>query len=247
MATKRKRNDLTLRQKYDIVKMLDQKFSQKEISIKYECSQPVVSKISKTREEIRTQFESSVNPDRKRQRTGKDEDVENALSQWFTNARSRDIPLSGAVLTEKAKDLAKHLNKDEFQPSSGWLSRWKGRNSIVYKKMHGEMKDADIPAADSWREEILPNLLEEYSPDNIYNADETGIYYRALPDGSLTFKADSARGSKKVKERITAMVACNMSGTDKRRLFVIGKSKKPRCFRGKTLPVIYDANIRIRG
>jgi len=32
------------------------------------------------------------------------------------------------------------------------------------------------------------------------------------------------------KERITFMVAANMSGSDKRKLFVIGKSKKPRCF-----------------
>lgn len=45
MAIRRKRNDLTLQQKYEIVKILDQKFWQKEISIKFECSQPTVSKI----------------------------------------------------------------------------------------------------------------------------------------------------------------------------------------------------------
>jgi hypothetical protein len=34
------------------------------------------------------------------------------------------------------------------------------------------------------------------------------------------------------------MLACNMTGTDKRRPLIIGKSKNPRCFRGvKTLPV----------
>ena len=86
-------------------------------------------------------------------------------------------------------------------------------------------------------------LMETYEPSDIYNADETGIYYRALPDGSLTFTTDKLSGTKKIKERLTALVATNMDGTDKRPLLVIGKSKQPRCFRGLTsLPLSYTSN-----
>ena len=67
-------------------------------------------------------------------------------------------------------------------------------------------------------------LLEKYEPCNVYNADETGIYYRALPDGTLTFSTDALSGSKKAKERITALVAVNMDGTDKRPLFILVKA-----------------------
>ena len=50
-------------------------------------------------------------------------------------------------------------------------------------------------------------------------------------------------GGKKAKDRITVMVACNMTGTDRRRLLVIGKSRNPRCFRGvENLPVTYRNN-----
>lgn len=40
-----------------------------------------------------------------------------------------------------------------------------------------------------------------------------------------------------------ALVTANMSGSDKRQLLVIGKSKDPRCFHGKkSLPVKYESN-----
>ena len=63
---------------------------------------------------------------------------------------------------------------------------------------------------------------DQYDPANVYNADETGLYFGALPDGTLTFKSDDSGGSKKSKERVTALVTCNMTSSDKfSLLFVI--------------------------
>ncbi|XP_070573830.1 tigger transposable element-derived protein 6-like [Ptychodera flava] len=42
-----------------------------------------------------------------------------------------------------------------------------------------------------------------YSPENIFNADETGVFYRALPDRTLATKADECKGGKVSKERLT--------------------------------------------
>jgi hypothetical protein len=67
----------------------------------------------------------------------------------------------------------------------------------------------------------------------IYNADETGIYYRALPERTLACnKEKDVYGFIPNKERITAMVAANASGTHRIPLMVIGKSKVPHCFKG---------------
>lgn len=50
-------------------------------------------------------------------------------------------------------------------------------------------------------------------------------------------------GGKLSKERITAFVTANMSGTEKRKIMVIGKSKNPWCFKNiKRLPVTYKAS-----
>ncbi|CAH2245025.1 jg17422 [Pararge aegeria aegeria] len=47
------------------------------------------------------------------------------------------------------------------------------------------------------------------------------------------------------KTRITIMVAANMTGSCKRKLLVIGKSKKPRCFKNiRSLPVTYENNVK---
>lgn len=47
-----------------------------------------------------------------------------------------------------------------------------------------------------------------------------------MPSSSLIINA--RRGIKKYKDRITILLCVNMSGTDKRKPFIIGKSKNPR-------------------
>ena len=79
--------------------------------------------------------------------------------------------------------------------------------------------------------EVMPELLQHYPPRDMYNADKKGFYFRAVPDGTLSFSTDRLSGRKKAKERVTVLVCANMDGSDKRPLLVIGKSKMPRCFR----------------
>ncbi|XP_067686985.1 tigger transposable element-derived protein 6-like [Haliotis asinina] len=77
----------------------------------------------------------------------------------------------------------------------------------------------------------------------IFNADETGLFYKLVPQRTLHLKGDKCHGGKKSKERITVLTAANMSGTEKLKLLVIGKSEKPRCFKNvRSLPVDYRSN-----
>ena len=99
--------------------------------------------------------------------------------------------------------------------------------------------------AEKWMSIVFPQLLREYKPNDIYNADETRLYYRATPDGSLCYAYQQLSGSMKAMDRVTILCCANMSGNDKVKLLVIGKSKKPRCFKGidvDTLPVSYRVN-----
>ncbi|KAI8503724.1 hypothetical protein Bbelb_186950 [Branchiostoma belcheri] len=57
--------------------------------------------------------------------------------------------------------------------------------------------------------------LGSYEPENIYNCDETGLFYRALPNGTLAVKSKEVAGTKKAMDRISLLFACNMVGTDK--------------------------------
>ena len=185
MATKRKRTDLSLEQKYQIIQLLDNKVSQSEVARRYGISQPTVSGIAKKREDITRQYESNANPTRKRERTGKAADIEAALAEWFNEARQHGTPLAGSILCEEAEDLAKQLGVTDFHASNGWFCRWKERHDIVFIRMQGEKKDAVQPAADHWVTNVLPSLHEAYTDKDIYSADETAFYYRALPKRSL--------------------------------------------------------------
>jgi len=77
---------------------------------------------------------------------------------------------------------------------------------------------------------ILPNLLKDYHSDEIFNADETALYYKAVPDRTYQYKNKQSNDIKVFKERLSILLCCTMSGTEKLRRIVIGQYKNPRCF-----------------
>lgn len=81
--------------------------------------------------------------------------------------------------------------------------------------MSGESKSVEdgTDAMRSWASS-LQTILAEYRPSNIFNADETGLFFRLLPDKTLEFKAVDCHGGKNNKERVTVTVCANMSGTE---------------------------------
>lgn len=69
------------------------------------------------------------------------------------------------------------------------------------------------------------------------------LFYKLLPDKTLTFKEEPCHGGKHCKDRVTVLVGANADGSEKLPLLVIGKSKKLRCFKNvRSLPVQYDAS-----
>lgn len=88
-------------------------------------------------------------------------------------------------------------------------------------------------------------MLHGYEPVNIFNADETCMFFKCFPYKTLTFKNDECHYGKHSKERLTILLATNMSGTEKLPPLAIGKSKKPRYFsRYKSLPLQYEVNTK---
>ena len=92
-----------------------------------------------------------------------------------------------------------------------------------------------------WNETTLPTLLSKYDLKDIFNADEFGLFYQCLPNKTYHFKGQKCSGGKNSKVRLTGMAAGNAIG-EKLLMFVIGKSKTPRCFKHiKNLPCKYKS------
>lgn len=148
--------------------------------------------------------------------------------------------MSSSVLLSKAKEFAVGLEKD-FEPDPNWLYRWKNRQNIKVGKIHGEAMDSNIENAELYISNILPDLIKDYSPENVFNADETALYYKALPTKTYYRPDIQPSGFKSQKVRFTILFLCNALGTFKR-AYVIGKAKNPRCFKNTNLPLKYFSN-----
>jgi hypothetical protein len=110
------------------------------------------------------------------------------------------------------------------------------------KVVCGEAGSVSKETTDKWKQSELQEILKQFEPKNIYNADETGLFYKCVPNRTLAEKGDACSGYKIPKERISILFAANMDG-DKLPLLAIGKFEKPRCFKNvKTLPTEYKFN-----
>jgi len=115
----------------------------------------------------------------------------------------------------------------------------------VFRNICGEGKSVNEQDVNAWQQSLLPQILQTYQAKDIFNADETGLFYQMLPNKSFHFKNKECIGVKNGKNRLTVMVAANMDGSQKLPLFIIGHAKNPRCFKNvKSLPVEYTANKR---
>ncbi len=176
-----------------------------------------------------------------RQRVGKYEDVENCLHDWLLEMRRNNVPLNGPILCEKAISFNQMLNQNNnFSPNSGWLHLWKKRFGIGKHVVSGECNQVDDQVVSNWINRDLPILVADYSPDCLYNCDETGLFWKMLPEATLDVKGKKCSGGKQQKDRLTILFCCNSDGSDKIEPLVVGKYAKPRCFKdAKHVPVNY--------
>ena len=102
--------------------------------------------------------------------------------------------------------------------SNGWLAGFQHRESIHSRVHHG--KDGSTP--ESATTDMIPirQALQLYSPRDIFNCDETGLYWKRIPDRSLATR--SLPGRKKEKARISALFCCNVDGSEKLKPWFIG-------------------------
>lgn len=210
-----------------------------ELCKKYGCSLTTLNRILRNEFYIKSKS-SQCKLSSKRERHGIHIEVERALQIWFEQMQSSGAVISTNMLMEKAQQLAQQMNC-YFTPSTGWLWRWQQRQGIKLRKIHGEQKSADSKAAADFLNFVVPNMLSEYEEADIFNADESALFFKALPGKSLCKQGYRNTGFKSSKERLTLLFICNATGEYKK-VVVIGKAKNPRCFKNKVLPLKYYSN-----
>ena len=231
MASNRKA--LTLKEKVGVLDYVKKNPSagSRKISGVFGCGKTQIQSILNNKQSIMDEYEANGQESRKRHRVGDYQDVNDAVYKWYCLARERNIPITGPLLKEEALLIAKKLSpSSSFKASNGWLESFKKRHNIKHMTVSGECGDVPEETVTGWFERVAV-LLTGYKPEDVWNTDETGCFYRALPDKTLSDKKKKCRGGKKAKERLTISFFVNAAG-EKEPPIIIGKSATPRCFKG---------------
>lgn len=232
---KSSRVHLSLKDKIEIINVsAREKSSVRELATRFKIGKTQVSDILKKKNELLDKWShhGNIHTQKSFPKTiGLD--IDNLTYEWFCRARAAKIPMSGPLIREKALEVAKSLGATDFKASVGWLDKFKLRHSISWKSVSGEGGSVDDDVVTEWTGK-LKDLCADYDPKNIFNCDETGLFFKALPDKTMSLKNEKCHGGKISKERLTVLLCTNMVGEFEQPL-VIGKSQKPRCFKGVNL------------
>ena len=112
--------------------------------------------------------------------------IEKALGLWVENANANNLPVSEMMIKEKAFFFAQEFDipHENISFSNGWIEKFKRRNNIHCYRLHGEANSAPLETLSEERNK-LQTILQDYTLDNIFNADETGLFFRMAPNQTL--------------------------------------------------------------
>ena len=227
-----KRKYFSLEEKVKIITYAEEnpQLGSRKLAAEFGCGRTCIQTLMKQKEVIMTDWKCSENSSLKKK--GKSEeyqDINNAIWRWFCMAREALIPVSGPMIQEEALQIALKLNVAEFTASNGWLEKWKNRHNVKQFSVAGEDGQVNAETLESWAER-LPEIVKGYELKDIWNADETGLFWRALPDKSLSVSKGRCKSGKYAKQRITVLLIANAL-CEKETPVIIGHSQKPRCFK----------------
>ena len=174
------KNHLTLRQKADICEDSSKPgFSKDKVCEKYGISKSTLNRILQKKTEFLKVTDLKKNSNSAKQKSfskGKNFELELKLCEWIRIRQEKGYGVAGDDIRARGIHLAKVLNVENFNPSNGWVDRFKKRFDIRFKTFQGEKASADLEAANNFLKNDLPPLREEYAEEDTYNCDETGDF-----------------------------------------------------------------------
>ena len=203
-------------------KKANPKSGARAIADHFGCGRTQIQFTLKQATEILKEYEENAGDDKKRKRAADYVDVNEAVYKWYCLGRDRNIPISGIMLQEEAPIIARKLGHPEFKASNGLLQSFKLHHNLKQLTVCGESAEVPEETVEVWHER-MKDLVIGYSAQIIWNADESGCFYRSLPEKTLAQAAAQCKGGKKSKNRVTVTFFVNAAG-GKEPPIVIGKS-----------------------
>ncbi|GFS40186.1 hypothetical protein TNIN_234931 [Trichonephila inaurata madagascariensis] len=195
-----------------------------------------------------------------KQRNAIHDKTERILLVWINEREmKRDITIK-PIIQEKAREIFEKLKEQtpgssseelEFKATTGWFTKFKRRSVIKHVLMHGESASADKEAIEKYCLKFQEFIeTEGYRPQQIFNCDETGLFWkRILNHTYITKDEKSVPGHKHMKDRLTLLLGASASGDMKLKPLLVYHSENPRALKKNSiikskLPVMWRSNQR---
>ncbi len=175
------------------LKLLDTGKSARKVAIEMGVGRTQINDIAKRKFEVIEEYEQAANPNVKRRCQRTYDDINTLTWTRFQDSSVRNLNISGPMIQTKALEFAEELNLNEFKASNGWLSCFLKRHNIVFRAKSGERGDVNIETVTTWKER-LPEIIKDYEPKDIFNMDETGLFYRDSTRSGYIQKGDDCGG-----------------------------------------------------
>ena len=185
-----------MKKKCEALQKVAKRVAKSTVARKYDVPNNALSTWIKNKDKIMQSYRECGNVKRRRTRYMPNESLNKAVYKWLLTVRSKNAIVNTLMLKEKASFFAKGFGITDFLPSGGWITRWKLRFKIFFKKISGQGKSCTPEMIAPWKETSSPTFLSNYGLQNIYNADEFGLFYQMHPEKSLHLKKEKCIGDK---------------------------------------------------
>ncbi|KAM9457775.1 tigger transposable element-derived protein 1-like isoform 1-T1 [Clarias gariepinus] len=238
----KKKEMITLELKKEIIKKRDRGMRVSDLARFYKKSTSTICGILKKKEEI-IRLDAAKGVTRvSKQRPPALEDVEKLLLVWVNEKHLAGDNVTENLICEKAKalyaDLVKNQpctsteNEQDFKASRGWFDNFK-RRSGIYCLKNREAENVDAEAADVFAEEFEKLMNSEcYLPQQVFNCDETELFWKKMPKNiPLTAEENAVPSHRPMNDHLSLLLCANASGDFKVKPLLVYNSENPQAFK----------------
>lgn len=227
---KRRHVTLSLTDKIEVIKKLDQGEKVINIAKEYNIGKSTVSEIKKKRESILA-YCSKVECDLSTRRTlrpAKHPEVEQALYEWYIQQRAENVFISGDAICDKARFFYKEMTqKDDFRASKGWVDHFKKRFGIKLSALKGENKNGSLVDCGDFKNDVEKEITDnDLSRSQVYYVGEACLYWKSVPENLVQSSLEESKDLLFRKDKLSFLTCCNAEGTHKLNITVANSDEK---------------------
>ncbi|KAM3922863.1 tigger transposable element-derived protein 1-like [Leptodactylus fuscus] len=240
---KRKAVRTTIELKKEIIGKYEQGTRVSDLSAEYGMPKSTISTFLKNKAVIKAASVAKGVTLLTKQRPQIMEEMEKLLLIFIKEKELAGDSINEVVICEKALQIFSDLNTETpgtsgegaftFKASRGWFENFRHRSGIHRVTRHGEAASANQEAANSFIKEFSDYVKAEgFVPEQVFNCDETGLFWKKMPANTYITKEEKALpGHKPMKDRLTLLFCANASGDCKVKPLLVYHSDNPRPFK----------------